>query len=55
MQAFLEEIHLWGVVVTYIVFANRYNVTILIQGVLISLGISIILRALLTPSAPAVG
>lgn len=55
VQAFLEEIHLWGVVVTYIVFANRYNVTILIQGVLISLGISIILRALLTPSAPAVG
>ncbi len=55
VQAFLEEIHVWGVVVTYIVFANRYNVTILIQGVLISLGISIILRALLTPSAPAVG
>ncbi len=46
-QGFLGEIYMWGVVVTYLAFAGRYNVTILEQGVLISLGISVILRAFL--------
>ena len=52
MQAFMGEVHTWGVVVTYLTFADRYNATILIQGVLISLGISMMLRAFLGPSVP---
>ena len=52
MQAFMGEVHTWGVVVTYLAFADRYNATILIQGVLISLGISMMLRAFLGPSVP---
>lgn len=50
MQGILGEIYIWGAVITYVAFADRYNVTILIQGVLISLGISIVLRAFLRPT-----
>ena len=48
-QGFLSEIFYWGVCVTYIAFASRYNVTVLEQGVLISLGISIMVRGMLRP------
>jgi len=49
-KAFLGEIYLWGVCVTYIGLASRYNVTLLEQGVLISLGISIMVQGLFRPS-----
>ena len=45
--AFIGEIYMWGVVVTFAFFGWRYNSVLLIKGVLISLGISLIVRALL--------
>jgi len=53
-NGFLSEIYMWGVVITYIAFAGRYNAMILVQGILISLGISIIIRGALRPVAPQV-
>jgi protein-S-isoprenylcysteine O-methyltransferase Ste14 len=50
---FLNEIYMWGVVVTYVAFAGRYNVTILEQGVLISLGVSLLVRGIMRPSGLA--
>lgn len=43
--AFLGEIYMWGVVVTFAVFGWRYNSILLTKGVLISLGVSLIARA----------
>jgi protein-S-isoprenylcysteine O-methyltransferase Ste14 len=45
--AFLGEIYMWGVVVTFAVFGWRYNSILLIKGILISLGLSLIVRAFL--------
>jgi protein-S-isoprenylcysteine O-methyltransferase Ste14 len=45
--AFLGEIYMWGVVVTFAFFGWRYNSFLLIKGVLVSLGISLIVRAFL--------
>ncbi len=53
LQGFLGEIHFWGILITYLVFADRYNVTILEQGVLISIGIGLLMRAIWQPSIPA--
>ena len=53
LQGFLGEIHLWGVTITYLIFAHRYNVTILEQGVLISVGIAFLVRAIWRPSRAA--
>jgi protein-S-isoprenylcysteine O-methyltransferase Ste14 len=49
-QGFLGEIYIWGMVLTYLLFANRYNVTVLDQGVLISLGLGFLVRAIWKPS-----
>ena len=48
-DGFLGEIYMWGAVITYVAFASRYNVTILEQGILISLGIAIVLRGIWRP------
>lgn len=45
--AFISEIYMWGVVFTFAVLGWRYNSILLIKGVLISLGISLIARAFL--------
>ena len=45
--AFLSEIYMWGVVFTFAVLGWRYNSILIIKGVLISLGISLIARAFL--------
>jgi hypothetical protein len=45
--AFLGEIYMWGVVVSFAILGWRYNSILLIKGVLISLGISLIVRAFL--------
>lgn len=50
LQGFLGEIHLWGMTVTYLIFAYRYNVTVLEQGVLISVGIMFLVRAIWRPA-----
>jgi len=53
LQGFLGEIHLWGMTITYLLFAYRYNVTILEQGVLVSVGVTFLVRAIWRPSMPA--
>jgi protein-S-isoprenylcysteine O-methyltransferase Ste14 len=53
LQGLLGEIHLWGMTITYLIFAHRYNVTILEQGVLISVGITFLVRAIWRPAIPA--
>ena len=45
--AFLGEIYMWGVVVTFATLGWRYNSILLIKGVLISFGLSLIVRAFL--------
>ncbi len=45
--AFLGEIYMWGVVLTFAVMGWRYNSMLLIKGILISLGLSLIVRAFL--------
>ena len=48
------ELYFWGVAVTYIAFASRYNVTILEQGVLVSLGVAIVARGVMRPRVSTV-
>lgn len=45
--AFLGEIYVWGVVVTFATLGWRYNSILLIKGVLVSFGLSLIVRAFL--------
>jgi hypothetical protein len=45
--AFLGEIYMWGVVISFAVLGWRYNSILLTKAVLISLGISLIARAFL--------
>jgi hypothetical protein len=45
--AFLGEIYMWGVFATFAILGWRYNSILLIKGVLISLGLSLIVRAFL--------
>ncbi len=45
--AFLGEIYMWGVVASFAILGWRYNSILLIKGVLVSLGISLIVRAFL--------
>ncbi len=47
LLAFLGEIYMWGVVITFAILGWRYNSILLIKGVLVSLGISLIVRAFL--------
>jgi hypothetical protein len=48
--AFLGEIYMWGVVLSFAILGWRYNEILITKGVLISLGVSLIARAFL--SAP---
>ncbi len=52
-RAFLGELYMWGVALTYAALASRYNATLLEQGILISLGISILVKAFLQPQRAA--
>jgi len=45
--AFVGEIYMWGVVATFAILGWRYNSILLIKGILVSLGISLIVRAFL--------
>jgi protein-S-isoprenylcysteine O-methyltransferase Ste14 len=49
-KAFLAEIYMWGVFVSFAALGWRYNSVLIIKGVLISLGISLIVRAFLPKS-----
>jgi protein-S-isoprenylcysteine O-methyltransferase Ste14 len=50
LQGFLGEIHFWGMTLTYLLFAHRYDVTVLEQGVLVSIGIAFLVRAIWRPA-----
>ena len=43
--AFLGEIYMWGVVASFAILGWRYNSILIIKGVVISLGLSLIVRA----------
>ncbi len=45
-QAFVGEIYMWGVALSFAVAGWRYNALLLIQCVVVSFGISLLLRAL---------
>ena len=45
--AFLGEIYMWGVVATLAIAGWRYNAFLILQGVVISVGISLIARVLI--------
>ncbi len=45
LTAFMAEIYMWGVVFSFTVLGWRYNSFLIIKGVLISLGVSMIVRA----------
>ena len=44
LTAFIGEIYLWGVVISFAALGWRYNAFLIIQGVVISLGVSLIAR-----------
>jgi protein-S-isoprenylcysteine O-methyltransferase Ste14 len=46
-SAFVGEIYMWGVVVSFAALGWRYNALLVTQGVLISLGVSLVARAFL--------
>lgn len=47
-QAFLAEINIWGAAFAFAFLGWRYNATLLIQAVVISFGLSLLVRALPT-------
>jgi protein-S-isoprenylcysteine O-methyltransferase Ste14 len=47
LKAFFAEIYMWGVCVSFAALGWRYNSVLIIKGVLISLGVSLIIRAFL--------
>ena len=54
LQGFAGEIYMWGVALSFAIFGWSYNAWLLIQCVLVSFGVSIVLRAFqpaLTPNA----
>jgi protein-S-isoprenylcysteine O-methyltransferase Ste14 len=47
LSAILGEIYMWGVVASFAIAGWRYNAQLIIQGVIISLGVSLVVRAFL--------
>jgi protein-S-isoprenylcysteine O-methyltransferase Ste14 len=43
--AFLGEIYMWGAVISFAIFGWRYNSILIIKGIVVSLGVSLIARA----------
>ncbi len=54
-QAFAGEIYMWGVAVSFAVFGSRYDALLLGQGVLVSFGLSIVVRGLMKTKSPLAG
>ncbi len=42
-----KEIYMWGVAITFAAFGSSYNAALMMQGVLVSFGVSLVLRGLL--------
>lgn len=45
--AFLSEIYMWGLFLSFLALGWRYNSLLIMQGVLVSLGLSLVVRAFL--------
>lgn len=45
LNAILGEIYMWGVAAAFIITGPRYNAILIIQGIVIALGVSLIARA----------
>lgn len=43
----LSEVYLWGVAISFVALGWMYNAVLILQGVLVSLGVSLVVRALL--------
>jgi len=50
--AFFGEIYMWGVFLSFAVLGWRYNSVLIVKGVVISLGVSLIARALIPKPGP---
>lgn len=50
-SALLGEIYMWGVAIAFIAVGYRYNAFLITQGVVVSLGVSLVARALIPRSA----
>lgn len=47
LLAFLSESYMWGAFLVFATVSYRYNATLIMQGILIALGVSIVIRAFL--------
>jgi protein-S-isoprenylcysteine O-methyltransferase Ste14 len=50
--AFLGEIYMWGVAIAFLATGYRYNAFLITQGVIISLGLSLVARAFIPKRQP---
>jgi protein-S-isoprenylcysteine O-methyltransferase Ste14 len=59
LTAFLGEVYFWGVAISFAVVGWRYNAFLIMQGVIISVGLSLIARVFIpkavSPPHPAIG
>jgi len=54
-SALLGEIYMWGVAIAFVSVGYRYNAFLITQGVIISVGVSLVARALIPRGAQAEG
>ena len=47
LLAFLSESYMWGALLVFATVSYRYNATLIMQGILIALGVSLVIRAFL--------
>jgi hypothetical protein len=52
-RSLLGEIYYWGFALSFAIFLTQYNAQLIIRGVLLSLGVSLIVRALIFKRIPA--
>ncbi len=52
-RSLLSEIYYWGVALSFAIFLTQYNAMLIIRGVLLSLGVSLVVRALVFKRVPA--
>lgn len=46
-RAFANEIYMWGTAISFAVFGSTYNAFLILQGVMVSFGLSIVVRGLM--------
>jgi protein-S-isoprenylcysteine O-methyltransferase Ste14 len=52
LAAFLGESYMWGVAIAFVAVGYRYNAFLITQGVIVSLGLSLVARAFIPRNAP---